>query len=66
MRTGFIWLKTGSSGLSPSVVYWLACLTKDPSFAGSNPDENDGFLRATKIRSTTSFGGEIQPSGPIS
>jgi hypothetical protein len=28
---------------------------------GSNPAENDGFLRAVKIHSTTSFGGEVKP-----
>jgi hypothetical protein len=30
-------------------------LPLDPSFAGSNPTEDDGFLRAMKIRSTTYF-----------
>jgi hypothetical protein len=34
----------------------------DPRFAGSNPDESDGFLRVIKIRSTSSFGGEVKPS----
>jgi hypothetical protein len=28
----------------------------------SNPAENDRFLRAIKIRSTTSFGGEVKPA----
>jgi hypothetical protein len=37
----------------------VACLPLDPSFAGSNPAEDDGLLRAIKIRSTTSFGGEV-------
>jgi hypothetical protein len=36
----------------------------DPSFAGSIPTEVDGFLRVIKIRSTTSFGGEVKPSVP--
>jgi hypothetical protein len=36
-------------------------LTTVPRFAGSNP-ESDGFLRAIKIRSTTSFRGEVKPS----
>jgi hypothetical protein len=36
-------------------------LAMDPRNAGSNPAE-DGFLRAIKIRSTTSFGGEVRPS----
>jgi hypothetical protein len=29
---------------------------------GSIPTEVDGFLRVIKIRSTTSFGGEVKPS----
>jgi hypothetical protein len=33
----------------------------DPRFAGSNPAVDNGFLRAIKIRSTTSFGGEVKP-----
>jgi hypothetical protein len=32
----------------------------DLRFAGSNPAENDGFLRAIKIRSTASFGGKCR------
>jgi hypothetical protein len=36
-------------------------LAMDPRNAGSNPAE-DGFLRAIKISSTTSFGGEVRPS----
>jgi hypothetical protein len=48
------------------VAYWLACLTLDPRFAGVNPTESDGFLRlrAIKIRSTPSFGGEVKQSAP--
>jgi hypothetical protein len=34
----------------------------DPRFEGSNPAEDDGFLRVIKI--TTSFGGEEKPSVP--
>jgi hypothetical protein len=33
-------------------------------FAGSNPAEDDKFLRATKIHSTLSFGGEVKLSTP--
>jgi hypothetical protein len=33
-------------------------------FAGSNPAESDGSLRAIKIRSMTSFGGEEKPLAP--
>jgi hypothetical protein len=36
----------------------------DPRFARSNPAEDDGFLKATKIRSRTSFGGDVKPSVP--
>jgi hypothetical protein len=42
----------------------VACLPVDLRFAGSNPAEDDGFLRVIKIRSATSFGGEIKPSVP--
>jgi hypothetical protein len=40
----------------------IACLPLDPRFAGSNPAEDDGFLRVIKIRGTTSFGGEVKSS----
>jgi hypothetical protein len=36
----------------------------NPRFAGLNPAEGDGFLRAIKIRSMPSFGGEVKPSAP--
>jgi hypothetical protein len=42
----------------------VACLPQDPKFMGSNSAEDDGFLRAIKICSTTSFGGEVKPSVP--
>jgi hypothetical protein len=32
----------------------------DPRFAGSNPEEEDGSLRAIQISSTTFFG-EVKP-----
>jgi hypothetical protein len=35
---------------------------KFPRFAGSNPAQNDGFLRVVKIRSMTSFGREVKPA----
>jgi hypothetical protein len=38
----------------------LACLQLDRRFAGSDPTENEGFLRAIKIRSTPSFGWEVR------
>jgi hypothetical protein len=31
---------------------------------GSNPDEDNGFLRVIKMHITTSFGGEVKPSVP--
>jgi hypothetical protein len=40
----------------------VACLPLDPTFAGSKPAEDDGLLSTIKIRSTTSFGGEVKPS----
>jgi hypothetical protein len=42
----------------------VACVPLDPRFAGSNKAEDDGLLRVIKIRSTTSFGGEVKPSVP--
>jgi hypothetical protein len=40
----------------------VACLPLDSRFAGSNTAEADEFLRAIKIRSTTFFAGEVEPS----
>jgi hypothetical protein len=34
----------------------VACLPLDPRFADSNPAEDDGILRAIKLRRTNSFG----------
>ena len=42
----------------------VACWPLLPKFAGSNPAEAVGFLRAKKILSTPSFGGEVKPSVP--
>jgi hypothetical protein len=36
-----------------------------PKVRGFNPAEDDGFLRAIKIRSTTSFGREVKPAIPF-
>ena len=41
-----------------------ACWPLVPKFMGSNPAEAIGFLRAKKILSTPSFGGEVKPSVP--
>jgi hypothetical protein len=35
-----------------------------PKLCGSNTAEDNGFLRAIKIHSTASFGGEVKPSVP--
>jgi hypothetical protein len=42
----------------------LSSLPLDPRFEGSNPNEDDVLSRAIKIRSTTSFGGEVKPMFP--
>jgi hypothetical protein len=41
-----------------------AVLATGLKVCGSNPTESDEILRAIIIRSTTSFGGEVKPSGP--
>ena len=40
----------------------VVCWPLVPKFAGSNPAEAVGFLRAKKILSTPSFGEEVKPS----
>jgi hypothetical protein len=40
----------------------VSCLPLDPRFAGSIQAEDHGFLRAIKIRRTTSFVGEVKLS----
>jgi hypothetical protein len=47
-----------------TAMLWWSCLPLDPKFAGSNPIEDDVFLRAVTIRSTTSFGWVAKPSAP--
>ena len=42
----------------------VACWPLVPTFAGWNPTEAVGFLRAKKILSMPSFGGEVKPSVP--
>jgi hypothetical protein len=39
-------------------------LPLDPRFAGSNLAEDDRFLRAINVRSTTFFGGEVKAPVP--
>jgi hypothetical protein len=43
----------------------VTVLSLDEKFAGSNPAEDEGYLRAIKIRSTTSFVGG-KAVGPMS
>jgi hypothetical protein len=42
------------------VVNSLVCLPLDPKVRGFKSRTGDGFLRATKIRSTPSFGAEVK------
>jgi hypothetical protein len=44
--------------------YMLCCWPLVPKFTGSNPAEAVGFLRAKKILSMPSFGGEVKLSVP--
>jgi hypothetical protein len=44
----------------------ISVLATGPKGRGFKPDRGDVFLRATKIRSTPSFGGESKPSAPCS
>jgi hypothetical protein len=52
------WWWRGFGGLG------VACWPLVPKFVGSNPAETVGFLRAKKILSTPSFGGEVKPAVP--
>ena len=54
----YIYIYSGFGGLR--VAFWFLI----SKFAGSNPAEAVGFLRAKKIFSTPSFGGEVKPSVP--
>jgi hypothetical protein len=42
----------------------VACLPPHSRFACTNLAKDDGFLGAIKLRSTTSFRGEVKPSVP--
>jgi hypothetical protein len=42
----------------------VTCWPPDPKFVDSYLPEGDRFLRAIKIDSMTSFGGEVKPSVP--
>jgi hypothetical protein len=37
----------------------------DPRLAGSDPAEDDGLIRAIKVRSMPSFGEEVKTSTPF-
>jgi hypothetical protein len=39
-------------------------LATGPKVLGFKPGLDDGFLRAIKLRSTPSFGGEVKPEAP--
>jgi hypothetical protein len=39
----------------------VSVLATGPKGRGFEPGKGDGFLRAIKIRSTTSFGWEVKP-----
>jgi hypothetical protein len=43
----------------------VTMLAIGPKFSEFEPSWGDGFLRAIKIRSMTSSGGELKPSAPI-
>jgi hypothetical protein len=42
----------------------VSVLAVGPKFRGFTPGRGDGFLKAIKIRSTPSIGGEVKPSAP--
>jgi hypothetical protein len=42
----------------------VSVLAIGPKVRGFRPGRGDGILRAIKIRSTLSFGGEVKPSAP--
>jgi hypothetical protein len=66
-RLSLLWSVNWSSSsmtVFSVVVVVVACLQLDPRFAGSSPAEDDGFLGVIKIRSTTSFGGDVKSSVP--
>jgi hypothetical protein len=43
----------------------VSVLATGPKVRGFKPGRGDLFLRAMKIRSTPSFGGEVKPSAPF-
>jgi hypothetical protein len=61
-------LLANSCNFTRSIFRWsvVTCLPLDPRIAGSNPSEDDGFLRVIKILRTTFFGREVKPSIPCS
>jgi hypothetical protein len=42
----------------------VSVVASGPKGCGFEPGQSDGFLRATKIRSTPSFGREVKPEVP--
>jgi hypothetical protein len=45
-------------------VVMIIVIAIEPKAPGFKPPESDGILRAIKIRSWTSFGGDVNPSAP--
>jgi hypothetical protein len=57
--------QTGSNvQLSSLGAVAVSVLVTRPKYRGFKPGRGDGFLRATKIRSTPSFGWEVKPEVP--
>jgi hypothetical protein len=59
-----MWVSEKVIQLQHSVACWLSCLLLNTRFVGWNLAKDDGFLTAIKIRSTTSFGGEVKLAVP--
>jgi hypothetical protein len=56
----YIYLFLYMIDLLASVAGWLSCLRLNLRSEGSNPVDDDGFLREIKIHSIASFGGEVK------
>jgi hypothetical protein len=51
-------------GHAASTGVLVSVLATGPKVRGFKPSRSDGFLKATIIRSTPSFGGKVNPSAP--
>jgi hypothetical protein len=54
-------IEDGANNIATLCSLVVACLPVDPRFVGSNLAKVNGFLRAIKIHSVTSFRGEVKP-----